>query len=184
MGPQRELEIVDAVKGGDFQQFEILIKTYQSKLTTFIFRMVQTEDDARDICQDSLFQAYRSIGSFRGQSKFSTWIFQIAYNASLNFLKKKKRLKEWLHGETESLPDTEVRDDPLRKMEKTELKVEVNRILNQLPSRYALPLHLFYKEGLLYREIADILKKPLNSIKSDLLRGKEMIKERMTGYVR
>lgn len=182
MDRQTELELINTVKEGNYSRFGELVKEYQAPLATFIFRMVKSEDDARDLCQDVFFKAYRSLDAFRGDAKFSTWLFRIAYHLSLNFLKKNRGITQW--GEERDAAADVIRSgegEPWGKVEAQEMKDRVNKMLQEIPSRYALPLHLYYKEGLKYREISDILKRPLNTVKSDLLRGKEMLRERVTG---
>ena len=91
MNRKEETEIIQATKAGNFRHFERLIVAYQRPLYVFIWRMVQDEDDAKDICQDTFFKAYKKIRSFKEKSKFSSWLFQIGYRKALDFLSKKKR---------------------------------------------------------------------------------------------
>ncbi|MCP5048537.1 MAG: RNA polymerase sigma factor, partial [bacterium] len=94
VNPERIARIIPEIIEGNYPLFEEIVATFQDRLTHFIYRVVKDEDDAVDLCQDTFFKAYTSLKSFRFKCKFSTWLFQIGYHLSLNFVKKKKRRVE------------------------------------------------------------------------------------------
>ena len=178
MNPEQEIEIIREIKEGNYLRFEDIIEAYQNRLMLFIYRVVKDEDDARDLCQDAFFKAYTSIKSFKGKSKFSTWLFQIAYNLSLNFIKKNKRQGgiEEKHLKSNLTPS----GNHSLKLETEELNILIETIMMEIPSKYRLALHLFFKEGKKYQEIGTIMGISVNSVKSHIFRGKALIKQRLT----
>gem|GEM_PF-6472225 len=83
--------LVGKVKAGDTESFEILVSRYQQKLFSFIYRMILSREDALDIAQETFVAAFRSIEGFRGDAKFSSWLYRIASNKSLDFLRRSKK---------------------------------------------------------------------------------------------
>ena len=177
MNPEQETEIIREIKEGNYLLFEGIVAVYQNRLMLFIYRMVKDEDDACDLCQDTFFKAYKSIKSFKGKSKFSTWLFQIGYHLSLNFLKKNKRLVKMDKEAFNSNPHAS--GNLSRDMETEELNTLVENLMLQLPQKYRAALHLFYKEEKTYKEISAVMNLALNSVKSLIFRGKSLIKQRL-----
>lgn len=179
MDQDRENEIIREIKDGNYLAFEELVAAYQERLMLFIFRLVKDEDDAGDLCQDTFFKAYTSIKSFKGKSRFSTWLFQIGYFLSLNFIKKNKRQVEMDEKILRSDPHPNPTGSHIRDMETDELNALVETLMLELPPKYLAALHLFFKEEKTYDEIGGIMKIPLNSVKSLIFRGKGLIKQRL-----
>lgn len=177
MTPERETEIIREIKAGNYLLFEDIVAAYQDRLMIFIYRIVKDGDDARDICQDTFFKAYKSIKSFKGKSKFSTWLFKIGYRLSLNLIKKKKRLVEMDEKTVNSNPQAS--GNLSKEKETEELNTLVQNLMQQLPQKNGAALHLFYKEEKTYEEISAVMKLRLNTVKSLIFRGKNMIKQRL-----
>ena len=176
MDRDTEKVLLQQIKEGNFFIYETFITEYQNRVYGFIFGLVKNEEDARDLCQETFFKAYKSLRSFKGQSKFSTWLFQIAYFQSLNFLKRKKKQKDVLQKMDKILHA----DKHSQEMERDEINKKIESVLNKIPLNSRTALHLFYKEERNYREIASIMKIPLNSVKSLIFRGKEDIRKRLS----
>lgn len=178
MHPEKEIEIIREIKDGNYLRFEEIVEAWQNRLMLFIYRVVKDEDDAWDLCQDTFFKAYTSIKSFKGKSRFSTWLFQIGYNLSLNFIKKNKHRRGL---EKKNLKDgPSPSGDHTGKLETDELNTLIETIMQDIPRKYRVALHLFFKEEKSYEEIGSIMKIPVNSVKSHIFRGKASIKERLT----
>ena len=96
MNRETEKTIIQQIKKGNFLAYEKFIIEYQNRMFAFILSMVKNRDDASDLCQETFFKAYKSIRSFKGKSKFSTWLFRIGYFHSLNYLKRRKKQVEIL----------------------------------------------------------------------------------------
>jgi RNA polymerase sigma-70 factor (ECF subfamily) len=173
---QDETELIQTIKAGNYRQFERLIVAYQKPLYVFIWRMVQDEDDAKDICQDTFFKAYKKIKSFKEKSKFSSWLFQIGYRKALDFLAKKKRQRT-------VLDKMEAKSQMPSNEEELEIKQAdraIGKIIDGLQQNHRTALHLFYKEEMTYKEIASVMKVPINTVKSHIHRGKEIIRDKLS----
>ncbi len=176
MNRETEKAIIQQIKEGNFLAYEKFIIEYQNRMFAFIFSMVKNRDDASDLCQETFFKAYKSIRSFKGKAKFSTWLFKIGYFQSLNYLKRKKKRVEILNKIDPIFhPDSHSHD-----LEVKEMSIKIDFIMNEIPLNCRTALHLFYKEDKNYKEIAAIMKIPLNSVKSYIFRGKEEIRNKLS----
>jgi RNA polymerase sigma-70 factor (ECF subfamily) len=172
---EEEKSLIQMIKAGNYRQFERLIAEYQNPLFLFIWRMVRDEDDAKDLCQDTFFKAYKSLKSFREDSKFSSWLFQIGYRKALDLIAKRKRLHILLNKmETRSEMSSSEKD-----FEVKEANAFIGQIVDGLHQNSRIALHLFYKEEMTYGEIAVVMKVPINTVKSHIHRGKEIIREKL-----
>ncbi len=175
MDREDEKNLIRVIKAGEFRLFERLIVEYQNALYIFIWRMVRDEDDAKDLCQDTFFSAYKSMKSFREDSKFSSWLFQIGYRKALDFLAKKKRQHVLLNKmEKQSEMSSSEKD-----FEVKEGDALIGQIIDSLHQNSRIALHLFYKEEMTYGEIATVMKVPINTVKSHIYRGKEIIRGKL-----
>jgi RNA polymerase sigma-70 factor (ECF subfamily) len=171
-----ERVLIQIIKAGNYRQFERLISAYQKPLYIFIWRMVQDEDDAKDICQDTFFKAYKKIRSFKEKSKFSSWLFQIGYRKALDFIAKKKRQQSALDKmETQSQMAENEREFEIKQADSA-----IGKVIDGLHQNHRTALHLFYKEEMTYKEIASVMKVPINTVKSHIHRGKEIIREKLS----
>ncbi len=176
MKREDEKKLIQKIKAGNFRQFEQFIVEYQNALFVFILRMVRDEDDAKDICQDTFFKAYKKIKSFKEESKFSSWLFKIGYRKALDFMAKRKRLHSVLR-------KTETKSELSGSEKEFEIKdadSRIGKIIDDLHPNYRTSLHLFYKEEMTYSEIASVMKIPINTVKSHIFRGKEIIRDKLS----
>jgi RNA polymerase sigma-70 factor (ECF subfamily) len=173
---QDERVLIQTIKAGNYRQFERLIEAYQRPLYVFIWRMVQNEDDAKDICQDTFFKAYKKIKSFKEKSKFSSWLFQIGYRKTLDFLARKKRQRTVL----EKIESQSQMAENEMEFEIKQADSAIGKIIDGLQHNHRTALHLFYKEEMTYKEIASVMKVPINTVKSHIHRGKEIVREKLS----
>jgi RNA polymerase sigma-70 factor, ECF subfamily len=175
---ERENYIISQVVKGNYELFGELIHNYQSPLFIFINRIIKNNDDAMDITQETLFKAYRSIKSFKFKCKFSTWLFQIGYNESINFIRKNAR-----HTEIEKCIELRQQEDyHFTAVEQNELCKNIDKSLLELKQEQRIALHLLYKEDKSYKEIADIMELPINTVKSHIRRGKDVLKQQLSVF--
>jgi len=170
-----ERNIIQMIKAGEFRLFERLIAEYQNALYVFVWRMVRNEDDAKDLCQDTFFKAYKSIKSFREDSKFSSWLFQIGYRKALDLIAKRKRR----HAQLSKMEARSEMSGNEKKFELKEVDSLIEQIIDGLHQNYRTAIHLFYREELTYSEIASVMRIPINTVKSHIFRGKEIIREKL-----
>ena len=176
MDRETENALLNQIKEGSFFAYEKFITEYQTRLFAFIFSLVKNRDDASDLCQETFFKAYKSIRSFKGKSKFSTWLFKIAYFQAINFLKRKKKRVEIL----KKMDPGFQTDRHNHELEVKEISQKIDLYMDEIPLNCRTALHLFYKEEKNYKEIASIMKIPLNSVKSYIFRGKEEIRNKLS----
>lgn len=179
----QEKEIIARVTRGDTQAFSVLVDNYQNLIFHVVKRIVPAQMDGEDICQEVFVKVYRSIGSFKHQSKLSTWIAKIAYLTALNFLKRNKRSL------TEDYPEDIVslktdQDSPEEQLSKKNISEYLNRLIEQLPEQYRLVLTLYHLEEFSIEEINDITGMPEGTIKSHLYRARKMLKDKIKDHLK
>jgi len=156
---------------GDEKSLEILIRRYLKPIYSFVYRYVGDEQETEDITQEVFVKMWRNLKKFDKNKKFQTWIFSIAKNASLDFLKKKKTTPfssfENEEGEntlTEIVADSAPLPDKL--FERADVEEMLNTAMKQLVPQYRIVLFLRYNDHFTFREIAETLGEPLHTVKS------------------
>ncbi|MHB1001528.1 MAG: RNA polymerase sigma factor [Armatimonadota bacterium] len=171
---------------GDNHAFEVLFKKYQAPVFNIVNRMVNGED-AYDLTQDIFCNALRALPSFRGDSKFSTWLYSIAKNACLNQIRRINRAREdSLEAMAEDQPYTELADESVdveATAETHEMQSIVNRVLASMPDDQRLLITLRDFEQLSYDEIGIITGMSLPTVKSRLHRARMVFKNKFRPYL-
>jgi len=155
-------ELIKLVRTGHVEPYDELVRRYQIKIHDLCYKMVKNYDDSRDVAQEVFLKAYRNINKFRGHSKFSTWLYRIAVNTSLNFIKRQRPTEE-IKEEIVELP----RDNPVQRYKNKRIREEIYRAVAKLPNVQKTVFTLRALEELPYQEISEILKKPLSTVKVD-----------------
>lgn len=177
MTHEEESRVIRAVLDGDTNQFEHLIRAYEKPIYNLCLRTLGDPQDAMDASQEAFFRAYRALGSFRGESKFSVWLYRLTSNVCMDMLRKRSR------GQTVSLTDEEeavldIPDDrfcPQSELEKKELRRAVREGLLKLPPEYREVLVLREINGLSYDEIALITDLETGTVKSRIFRARKKL---------
>jgi len=183
-GLDTDVIIVSRVRSGDIDSFETLVAAYQNKIFSFIYRMVMSVEDARDLTQEVFLQAFRSLETFRGNAKFSTWLYRIAANKTLDFLRKNKsagRL-ESIDVLGENVARAELPNNTPENIVLREEKIrKLRRLISGLPDKYRMTLVLFHYENLTYQQISDTLELPVKTVATRLYRAKLILRESLGG---
>jgi len=174
-GEPSDEEVVSRVLDGDTEAYAILVGRHRSRVFRLGMSFFRDEDDAADFSQEVFIKAYSGLGSFRGQSRFSTWLLRIAYNAAIN---TKKRRRESASLDDEALIGSPGTDEIHARAETVRA---VREAMAELPRRQALCLELFFYYDLKYAEISEITGFPVNTIKSHVFRAKRLLRERLGG---
>ncbi|MFC7337001.1 RNA polymerase sigma factor [Haloferula chungangensis] len=168
-------ELVARAREGDTQAFDALILKYGDKLYGLIYNMTSNKEDTHDLLQDVFARTYQSLPKFRGQSSFYTWIYQIAVNMTLNFLKKRKRRSGLsLNGfdsalQTDpALVDMDYQANPERQSNLHELQIKLGEAMQHLSEPHRAVVTLFDLQGLPHSEIAKVLKVSEGTVRSRL----------------
>lgn len=163
------------------EAYEELFARYQRKLFAYIFHLVGNKDEAEDILQNVFSKVYKNISDFDTSRKFSSWIYRIAHNEAINFLKRrnKRYIVSWedMNNSKDKL-DTASNDEmPEERWEHLEIVREVDKALKKLPEKYKQVLILRYFQEYSYEDIGHILKKPVNTIGTLINRAKGKLLE-------
>ena len=154
-----------------------IIKRYEKKLSHYLHKFISDQDEIEDVLQVVFIKTYKNLYGFDQNKKFSSWIYRIAHNEAVNYLKKKKASKICLDDVEYKLVDEKV--DLNNGIDNNFLKKDIEKILGGLKIKYREPLILFFFEGKSYEEISDILRIPKNTVGTLILRGKKLIKEEL-----
>jgi RNA polymerase sigma-70 factor (ECF subfamily) len=177
-------DLVRAVREGDSEKYAEIIERYQGKLFVYIFRLVGNREEAEDLLQDVFIKTYRNLNSFDVERKFSSWIYRIAHNEAVNYIKRKslKRFIPWesvtsIKDKLESSSSSEEGADErwLRK----ETSQEVEKAILKLPLKYRQVLTLRYYSDNSYEEISEILGRPVNTVGTLINRAKKKLAEEL-----
>lgn len=181
MTREEELRTVESVLGGDVNAFETLVLSYEKNVYNLALRMVKNPEDASDMAQEAFIRAYNSLASFRGESKFSVWLYRIVSNVCLDFLRSRSRHPtvslsvENDEGEETELDIPDESQSPEALLERRLTRDSVRRGLDALSEEYRQILLLREIQGLSYDEIAETLSMELGTVKSRIFRARKKL---------
>lgn len=177
MTHEEEARLIRAVLEGDTNQFEPLIRAYEKTIYNLCLRMLGDPQDAMDASQEAFFRAYRALGSFRGDSKFSVWLYRLASNVCLDMLRKGSRTPtlSLTDREEEVLDIPDERFCPQTELEKKQLRQAVRRGLLGLEPTFRQVLVLREVSGLTYEEIARVTGLEPGTVKSRIFRARKKL---------
>ena len=181
-----DLGLVKRVKAGDYQAFDLLVLKYQSRLISTAFKFVKDQQIAEDLVQDSFIKSFKSIGSFREDSTFYTWIYRITVNTSKNYLVSKKRKDELLQTDISNEENYFIepidKDTPEDLFHANQLHKVIIESLNGLGEDTKTALTLREFDGLSYEQIAEVVNCPVGTVRSRIFRGREVIDDAIKEY--
>lgn len=181
MTREQEASIVRKVLGGDANAFETLVLEYEKNVYNIALRMTGNSEDAADMTQEAFIKAYNSLQSFRGDSKFSVWLYRIVSNVCLDFLRSKNRRPtvslsvEDDDGEDAQLDVADESQSPELLLDRKLTRDSVRRGLDSLPPDYRQILLLREIQGLSYDEIAQALSLEVGTVKSRIFRARKRL---------
>ncbi len=173
----RDAFLVEQCRAGDEEACEALVRQYQERVFALISRMTGDPDRVEDIAQEVFLKAFRSLKSFRGGSRFYTWLYRITVNTVLNTMRSQGRRQETsldaLEGfEVQANADME----PAEVTARLELARRVREAIDQLEEPYRVIVYLRELEDLSYEEIAEVVELPVGTVKSRLFRARQHLK--------
>lgn len=180
-------EIVERIKAGKVELFEVIVSRYQRKLINYIYRMINNLEPAMELCQEVFIKVYSSLDKYNPEYKFTTWVHRIASNATIDWMRKKKletySIDDDGKGEGLSLGDQLSTDDldPLTNLEMRQLQSRIEEAIDELPFIYKQLIILRHINELSYDEIAEAVDLPLGTVKNRIFRGREMLKAKLAG---
>jgi len=172
-----EKSVIEKIKKGDIDSYSILINEYQNNIYSLCLSIVKNVDDALDLTQEAFLIAYENIKNFKQEAKFSTWVYRIAYNLCVNFIKRKGEIFSL---EDEDVTNVEIEDKTSsiwKEIEKDERIKMISEGLKRIKDSDRLIIELKDIKGLTYEEISIILSIPMGTVKSKLYRARENLKK-------
>ena len=167
--------LIDQILDGDKQLFSVLVDRYKNLVFTLCLRLLKNREEAEEVAQDSFVKIYRSLNKYKGEAKFSTWVYRVTYNNSLDFLKAKKRKFQELS--VDAYEDFEIEDlnNTIDVLEEKERKSAILNCINMLNEDDAFLLTLHYYEDQSVKEIAGIMNLSVANVKVKLYRGRKQL---------
>ena len=178
MAVAEELAIIEKIRGGDSNAFEELVLANQKNVYNLALKMLSNAEDALDISQEAFFKAYRQLDSFRGDSRFSVWLYRLTYNLCIDFLRKKPRSKvisityQDEGDESSDIEIPDVRNLPEDNALRREMRNTISASIDELGQSHREILVMREITGMSYGEIAEALNLNEGTVKSRLARAR------------
>lgn len=186
-----EQELVRRARRGDLEAYDDLVRRYQERIYATIYHMTSNHEDANDLAQDTFIKAYQALKSFKGGSSFYTWIYRIAVNKTINFLKQRKNRTHMslndLDFNAEHDPDmlALVSDKtPRREANLNELQEKLNEALQKLSEPHRMVVTLHDVQGLAHEEIAEIMDCNIGTVRSRLFYARQQLQGYLSDYLK
>jgi len=171
--------IVRKVQQGKTEYFSIIVERYRNRIFSIGMRFFYNHDDSADFTQEVFLRAYDRIHSYREIAPFRFWLAKLAYNLAINM--KKSRPEEKIS--MDDIPEPYHEKSPEEDHIVDEMRLVLIEEINRLPERYRICLDLYFFMGLKYSEISDITGHPVNTIKSDVFRAKNILRQKLSGTI-
>jgi len=171
--------IVREIQKGRVEYFKVIVERYEKKIFSMGMRFFYNRDDSLDYVQEVFIKLFGNIDKYKQKAPFRFWLYRIAYNHALNLKKKMKN-----NGDISEYCDVygmDIENEPDRIHSKNRVRDILLKAINELPKRYRICLDFYFFMGLKYREISEITGYPVNTIKSDVLRAKNMLRQNLKG---
>ncbi len=180
MPAEIDAETLAAARRGDDRALGRLIEHYKSYVYTLAYRVVRDSHEAEDVAQETFIKVVSNLRRFRGDAKFSVWLYRVVYNTAINRLKKKPLVAEPLlneEGDEVRLAEGTDAEHPARVALSVERRAMVRRAVEKLPQEYRVAVTCYYLDELSYNEIADVMGVPLGTVKTYLSRSKDALRK-------
>jgi RNA polymerase sigma factor (sigma-70 family) len=183
-------KLIAAALKGDDSAYKKLMKKYHDAIYNFIYRMVHDKHQVEDLTQEAFIKAFSSLASFNDEYAFSTWLYKIATNNSIDYIRKRKLQTYSIDKPIEAvdsdysfeLPDEDAEtDQDLISDQRAKL---LNQAINRLPEKYRKVIHLRHVEEQSYEEIAVALRLPIGTVKAHIFRAREMLYKSLRNRIR
>lgn len=183
--PESEIALIGRALDGDQRAYTELTRRFSAAVFQIVFKIVRDRETAADLVQETFMKAFSSLASYRSEFRFSTWLYKIAANSSIDHLRKKRiqalsldRKIETKDGSVEiEIPDYSYH--PGRTLERKEQRNFIEEAINSLPAKYREVIVYRHKEDKSYEEIADQLNIPVGTVKARIFRARELLKKKL-----
>src|SRR5438552_8122656 len=189
--PVEEIELVKLARRGDLAAYDDLVRRYQERIYATIYHMTSNHEDANDLAQEAFIKAFHALKSFKGGSSFYTWVYRIAVNKTINFLKQRKNKAQMsldnLDFHVEHDPDfvALISDKtPRREVNLAELQEKLNTAMQRLSEPHRLVVTLHDVQGLSHEDIAEIMDCNIGTVWSRLFYARQHMQAYLTDYLK
>jgi RNA polymerase sigma-70 factor (ECF subfamily) len=186
-----ESVLVNRARKGDLAAYDDLVKRYQERIYATVYHMTSNHEDANDLAQEAFIKAYQALKSFKGGSSFYTWVYRIAVNKTINFLKQRKNKAHMslddLDFNAEHDPDLValISDKtPRREVNLTELQEKLNAAMQKLSDAHRLVVTLHDVQGASHEEIAKIMDCNIGTVRSRLFYARQQLQAYLSDYLK
>src|SRR4051794_10430843 len=186
-----EKELVERARNGDMAAYDELVKRYQERIYATVYHMTSNHEDANDLAQEAFIKAYQALKSFKGGSSFYTWVYRIAVNKTINFLKQRKNRQQMslddIDFNAEHDPDLVAlisEKTPRRDINLAELQEKLNGAMQKLSEPHRLVVALHDVQGLSHEEIAKIMGCNIGTIRSRLFYARQQLQAHLSDYLK
>lgn len=167
-------EIIKSVINGNTNAFAEIIERYKDRVFSMVYKFTNDEGVAEDMSQEIFLKAFKNISKFRGESKFTTWLYRLSKNYCIDWARKQRNNINFV--ELEDIPSEDnILDSIISNNNYKCLKNEIN----DLPEKYKTPLYLYHIKGYSYQEIANTLNIPKRTVETRIYRAKKILKEKL-----
>lgn len=179
--------LVRRVLSGEEDVYGVIVRRYQARIVAHVARMIGSREEGLDLTQEIFLKVFQALDRYNSQFKFSTWLFRIAGNAAIDYLRKKRPRTVPLElptqdGSRPSSPEYRSGDlDPYARLRNVERGDAISRAIAELPPDFRELITLRHFGGLSYEEIAEIKEMPLGTVKNKLFRARAVLKDRLSG---
>ncbi len=174
-------QVVEGVRGGETRLFEELVVRYQDRVYGMALRLTRSREDARDVAQEVFLAAFRGLGSFKGDARFSTWLYRIAWNRSADWLRARKRPDRRAGSLEETAEVVDGRADPAADHLRGEERAGLRRAIGELEEHYRVVVELHHYQELSYEQISEVLGVPVKTVETRLYRARKQLRDRLVG---
>ncbi|MCL2708567.1 MAG: sigma-70 family RNA polymerase sigma factor [Defluviitaleaceae bacterium] len=175
-----DVELIESCVSGDQECFTELVSRYKNLVYSIILRMTKDSDEADDLAQDVFLKLYKNLRSYSPEYRFSTWVIRITTNHTIDCHRKKRQETVPLESCEYELETTGYESSPETVYLKREQTLRINKIVEDLPKMYRIPIVLYHQQGLSYQEISEIIGEPLSKVKNRIFRGRKLLKESLS----
>jgi len=181
--PSTDEELVARSQGGDLDSFNQLVLRWERPIYSLACRVIGREEDARDVAHETFLRAFRALKGFKGQAKFSSWLYRITLNLCRDWIRRERRTPvvqapegvDVIELAGESTPSESIED----LVSRHELGRAVGKAMSQLPEEQRTAIILKEYHGLTFQEIADLLDCPLSTVKTRLYQGLTVLRKQL-----
>lgn len=176
-------ELVARTVAGDADSFNQLIKRWERPIYALAYRVIGREEDARDVCQETFLRAFRALPGFKGQAKFSSWLYRIALNLCRDWIRRQRRTPVVAAPEGVDIIELAAEQGPVESIEelvsRRQLSEWVASAMQELPEEQRTAIILKEYHGLTFQEIADLQGCPLSTVKTRLYQGLSVLRREL-----